>query len=35
MFTFYFTKEGYDVFLMVKLFPHTNVIMAENTMNSS
>ena len=35
MFTFYFTVEGYDVFIKVELFPHINVIMAESKMNSS
>ena len=35
MFTFYFTIEGYDVFIMVELFPHINVMMAESTINSS
>ena len=35
IFTFYFTIEGYDVFVTVELFPHINVKMAESTINSS
>ena len=35
MFTFYFTIEGYDVFITIELLPHIDVIMAESTMNSS
>ena len=35
IFTFYFTVEGYDVFVTVELFPHINVTMAESTINSS
>ena len=34
MFNFYFTVEGYDVFIMIKLFPHIDVIMVKSTMNS-
>jgi len=34
-FTFYFTVEGYDVFITIELFPHIYVIMAESTKNSS
>ena len=35
MFTFYFTIEGYDVFITIKLFPHINLKMAESTVNFS
>ena len=35
MFTFYFTVEGYDVFITIELFPYIDVIMAESTINSS
>ena len=34
-FTFYFTVEGYDVFIMIELFPHINLIMGESIINSS
>ena len=32
--TFYFTVEGYNVYITIKLFPHIDVMMAESTMNS-
>ena len=35
IFTFYFTVEGYDVFVTIELFPHIDVIMTESTINSS
>ena len=35
IFTFYFTVEGYDVFVTIELFPHIDVIMDESTINSS
>ena len=34
IFTFYFTVEGYNVYVTIKLFPHINVMMVESTMNS-
>ena len=34
IFTFYFTVEGYNVYVTIKLFPHINVMMAESTINS-
>ena len=34
IFTFYFTVEGYNVFVTIELFPHIDVMMAESTMNS-
>ena len=34
IFTFYFTFEGYNVYVTIELFPHINVMMAESTMNS-
>ena len=34
MFTFYFTVEACDVFIMIELFPHIDVIMTESIMNS-
>ena len=34
IFTFYFTVEGYNVYVTIELFPHIDVIMAESTMNS-
>ena len=35
IFTFYFTVEGYDVFVTIELFPHVDVMMVESTINSS
>ena len=35
IFTFYFTVEGYNVFVMIELFPHIDVMMAESIINSS
>ena len=35
IFTFYFTVEGYDVFVTIELFSHIDVMMAESTINSS
>ena len=35
IFTFYFTVEGYDVFVTIELFPHIDVMMAKSTINSS
>ena len=34
IFTFYFTIEGYNVYVKIELFPHIDVMMAECTMNS-
>ena len=34
-FTFYFTVEGYGVFITIELFPHIDVMMVESTINSS
>ena len=34
-FTFYFTVDGYDVFITIELFPHIDVMMAERTINTS
>ena len=34
IFTFYFTLEGYNVYVTIELFPHIDVMMAESTMNS-
>ena len=34
IFTFYFTIEGYNVYVTIELFPHIDVIMAESTINS-
>ena len=34
IFTFYFTFEGYNVYVTIELFPHIDVMMAESTMNS-
>ena len=34
IFTFYFTVEGYNVYITIELFPHIDVMMAEITMNS-
>ena len=33
-FTFYFTVEGYNVYVTTELFPHIDVMMAESTVNS-
>ena len=35
IFTFYFTVEGYDVFVTTELFLHIDVMMAESIINSS
>ena len=35
IFNFYFTVEGYNVFVMIELFPHIDVMMAESIINSS
>ena len=35
IFTFYFTIEGYNVYVKIELFPHIDVMMVESTMNSS
>ena len=34
IFTFYFTVEGYNVYVTIELFSHIDVMMAESTMNS-
>ena len=34
IFTFYFTVEGYNVYVTIELFPHIDVMMVESTMNS-
>ena len=34
IFTFYFTVEGYNVYVTIELFPHIDVIMVESIMNS-
>ena len=34
IFTFYFTVEGYNVYITIELFPYIDVMMAESTMNS-
>ena len=34
IFTFYFTVEGYNVYITIELFPHIDVMMVEITMNS-
>ena len=34
IFTFYFTFEGYNVYVTIELFPHIDVMMAKSTMNS-
>ena len=33
IFTFYFTIEGYNVFITMKFFPHIDVMIAESTIN--
>ena len=33
-FTFFFTIEGYNVYVIIEFFPHINVMMAESTINS-
>ena len=35
IFTFYFTVEGYDVFVTIELFPHIDVMIVESTIKSS
>ena len=34
IFTFYFTVEGYKVYVTIEFFPRIDVMMAESTMNS-
>ena len=34
IFTFYFTVEGYNIYVTIELFPHIDVMIAESTMNS-
>ena len=34
IFTFYFTVEGYNIYVTIEIFPHIDVMMAESTMNS-
>ena len=34
IFTFYFTIEGYNVYITIELFLHIDVMMAKSTMNS-
>ena len=34
IFTFYFTVEGYNVYVTIELFPHIDVMMAKSTINS-
>ena len=34
IFTFYFTVEGYNVYVTIKLFPHIDVMMAKSIMSS-
>ena len=34
IFTFYFTVEGFNVYVTIELFPHIDVMMAESIMNS-
>ena len=34
IFTFYFTVEGYNVFVTIELFSHIDIMMAESTINS-
>ena len=34
IFIFYFTVEGYNVYVKIELFPHIDVMMAKSTMNS-
>ena len=34
IFTFCFTVKGYNVFVTIELFPHIDVMMGENTVNS-
>ena len=34
IFTFYFTVEGYNVYVTIELFPYIDVMIAESTMNS-
>ena len=34
IFTFYFTVEGYNLYVTIELFSHIDVMMAESTMNS-
>ena len=33
IFTFYFTVEGYNVYVTIELFLHIDVMMAKSTMN--
>ena len=34
IFIFYFTVEGYNVYVIIELFPYIDVMIAESTMNS-
>ena len=34
IFTFYFMVEGYNVYVIIELFPHIDVTMVESIMNS-
>ena len=34
IFIFYFTVEGYNLYITIELFPHIDVMMAESTINS-
>ena len=37
IFTFFFiffTVEGYNIYVTIKIFPHIDIMMAESTMNS-
>ena len=34
IFIFYFTVEGYNLYITIELFPHIDVMMAGSTMNS-
>ena len=34
IFIFYFTVEGYNVYVTIEFFPHIDVMMAESTINS-
>ena len=34
IFIFYFTVEGYNVYVTIEFFPHIDVMMVESTINS-
>ena len=34
IFIFYFTVEGYNVYVTIEFFPHIDVMMTESTINS-